>query len=150
MVPVEASKDDIGLPRGGIAAGEVSRRPAGESETHRTAGGVAAEEVSKPKQGCGANGEAEAAGMVSSCSTGSFGCSVGVPGAVSPAVFMFELVEVEHDVGSALQVTLQPIESDSNDVAVMNAAAARGSTDEHPQFMYECNVLSGKCRGMSA
>ena len=65
-------------------------------------------------------------------SDGALGTAVGPRRCFRPAVFVLQLIEVEHGVASDLQVAFQAIEGHANNVAMMNAAAAWRFADLNP------------------
>ena len=63
-------------------------------------------------------------------------------------VFMLELVEVEHYVGLSVQVALEPVQCDSNYVAMAHAMACWNFAYLKPDLVHKTNVLDGEVWSM--
>src|SRR5207253_7074394 len=64
--------------------------------------------------------------------------------------FVFQFVEVQHDVGLSLEVTFESVECHSHDISVMKLTAARDAANLDPQLVNEIDVVFGEVRRMRA
>jgi hypothetical protein len=61
-----------------------------------------------------------------------------VRGGIRPVAltrFVLELIEIQHYIGLAVQLSFKPVESDSHDVPVTNSVPGRDSADVEPYFV---------------